>query len=75
MKMELFFLSFEAPGYHFGTLGPYQNDVPALQNSMKVNPQTDLTAARWRGWANGQMDRLDPIGSQFHSIGAKIDPA
>ena len=44
------------PGHHFGTLGPHQNDVQALQNSMKVNPQTDLTAARWRGWANGQMD-------------------
>ena len=47
---------FGRPGHHFGTLGAHQNDAPAVQNSMKMNPQTDLTAARWRGWANGQMD-------------------
>ena len=49
---------FGCPGHHFGTLGAHQNDAPAVQNSMKMNPQTDLTAARWRGWANGQMDTM-----------------
>ena len=33
---------FGCPGHHFGTLGPHQNDAPAVQNSMKMNPQTNL---------------------------------
>ena len=30
------------PGHHFGTLGAHQNDAPAMRNSMKMNPQTNL---------------------------------
>ena len=33
---------FGCPGHHFGTLGAHQNDAPAVQNSMKMNPQTNL---------------------------------
>ena len=34
---------FGCPEHHFGTLGAHQNDAPAMQNSMKMNPQTNLT--------------------------------
>ena len=37
-----FLLSFEVPGHHFGTLVPHQNDAQGMQNSMKMNPQTNL---------------------------------
>ena len=30
-----FWLLFGYPGHHFDTLGPHQNDAPAVQNSMK----------------------------------------
>ena len=33
---------FGCRGHHFGTLGAHQNDAPAVQNSMKMNPQTNL---------------------------------
>ena len=33
---------FGCPGRHFGTLGPHQNDAQAVQNSTKMNPQTNL---------------------------------
>ena len=33
---------FGCSGHHFGTLGPHQNDAQAVQNSMKMNPQTNL---------------------------------
>ena len=33
---------FGYPGHHFDTLGPHQNDAPAVQNLMKMNPQTNL---------------------------------
>ena len=33
---------FGCPGHHFGTLGAHQNDAPAVQNLMTMNPQTNL---------------------------------
>ena len=33
---------FGCPGHHFGILGAHQNDAPAVQNSMNMNPQTNL---------------------------------
>ena len=42
VSLGSFLLSFEVPGHHFGTLGPHQNDAQGVQNSMKMNPQTNL---------------------------------
>ena len=45
---------FGCPGFHFGTLGPHQNDGQGVQDSMKMNPQTN-----WAGFIDESSNRPD----------------
>ena len=42
VPLDSFLLNFAVPGHHFGTIVPHQNDAQGMQNSMKMNPQTNL---------------------------------